>query len=35
MRKGIWLLVTACLTLPVAACGGGDELKSGSVELGR
>ena len=28
MKKGIWLLVTACLTLPVAACGG-DELKSG------
>ena len=29
MRKGIWLLVTASVTLPVAACGGGDELKSG------
>ena len=29
MRKGIWLLVTASLMLPVAACGGGDELKSG------
>ena len=28
MKKGIWLLVTACLTLPVAACGG-DELKGG------
>ena len=35
MRKGIWLLVTACLTLPVAACGGGDELKSRRVEFGR
>ncbi len=29
MRKGIWLLVTASLMLPVAACGGGDELKGG------
>ena len=34
MRKGIWLLVTASLMLPVAACGGGDELKSGSSSSG-
>jgi osmoprotectant transport system substrate-binding protein len=34
MRKGIWLLVTACLTLPVAACGGGDELKGGGSSSG-
>ena len=34
MRKGIWLLVTAGLMLPVAACGGGDELKSGGSSSG-
>ena len=28
MRKPIWLALSICLALPVAACGGGDDLKS-------
>jgi osmoprotectant transport system substrate-binding protein len=35
MKKGIWLLLALCLALPVAACGGGNELKdNGSSSSG-
>jgi osmoprotectant transport system substrate-binding protein len=34
MKTGVWLLLAACLALPIAACGGGNALKSSGSSSG-